>query len=139
LPPLAGLGLLLFLAVVSFFVFTRFSFVLAASSVDAPYSLVDSWRALSGAALKVASLYGAVMLPALLLLIGLAWFLNVNSPPLMLVEGVVSSYQMNLSYWLWAPVGLALVFFMQIYLVTAISICFYIRTGWRPGSERVDV
>jgi hypothetical protein len=122
----------------SFVLLSRFTFVLSASGVDAPYSLMDSWRALAGVHLKVASIYVTVMLPAFLILIGFSAYLNLYAPPIVLMGEEIKHYQLSLSYWIWAPVGLMLLFLIQALLVTAISICFYHRTGWRPGAERVD-
>jgi hypothetical protein len=132
------LVLTLVAVLLAFILLSRFTFVLSASGVDAPYSLMDSWRALAGVHLKVISIYFTVMLPALVILVGFAAYLNLYAPPIVLVGEEIKDYQLNLSYWVWAPVGLFLLFVMQALLVTAISICFYHRTGWRPGAERVD-
>ena len=106
--------------------------------MGASYSLIDSWRALSGVTSNVTAIYLTTMLPALVMLVVLSWYLNIMAPPIVVVAGEIESYQLNASYWIWAPLGLALVFFMQTMFVTASSICFYMRTGWRPGAERVD-
>ena len=127
-----------FAVLLSFVLLSRFTFVLSASGVDAPYSLMDSWRALAGVHLKVASIYFTVMLPALALLVGVAMYFNHFAPPILLTGEEIKRYSLSLSYWAWAPIGLFLMFLVQTLLVTAISICFYHRTGWRPGAERVD-
>lgn len=121
-----------------FYLYLRVSFALAGASVDAPYSILDSWRATSGISLKIFAIGLMTILPPLLVMSGALYGLVQLWPPVLLGGGDGVSYELTTSYWLIVPFGIWLSYVVAAFVVFATGLMFYQRTGWRPGAVRSD-
>ena len=115
-------------ALVFYILFARYVFVQAATAVDVPYSPRESWRVTSwiwGHMLLITALTLGV---ALLLIFGL----QLICPAMSGAMGSLSlAFALILAclIWLLGVTG----------FVVALSIAFCLRTGWRPGAQKLSI
>ena len=121
-------ALLLICVVLFYFLFARFAFVQPAVAVDVPYSPRESWRVTNWVwgHMLVITLSTLGLAAALIFGLGLLW----PTP-----EGVLSLMSTII------PVFLAcLIWIMGITgFIVALSIGFCLRTGWRPGAQKLSL
>lgn len=111
-------------AVIQLYLYARFSFVISAAAVGAPYTFGDSMRATGGITVLVLGLNLAFSLP---LVVGqLALQTSASSAP---TFGLVYFGTMLLTQ---------VLFLLRVAVFTIINlVCFVNRTGWAPGARRV--
>lgn len=111
-------------AVIQLYLYTRFSFIVAAAAVGAPYSVGDSVRATGGITWLILALYVVFCLPLIVAQLGLQ--VSAAGVPVF-----------GFSYF-----GLLLatqaLFLFRVAVFTVINlVCFVNRTGWAPGARRI--
>ena len=111
-------------ALLHLFLYVRFSFVIAAAAVGAPYTFGDSTRATGGVTL-------------LLLGLNLVFALPLVVAQLALQAGAASYPVFGPSYFGVLLLTQAL-FLLRVAVFTIVNlVCFVNRTGWAPGARRV--
>lgn len=111
-------------ALLHLYLYTRFSFVIAAAAVGAPYTFGDSVRATGGITLILLGLNLVFCLP--LVVAQLALQTSTASSP---VFGFTYFGVMLLTQ---------LLFLLRVAVFTIINlVCFVNRTGWAPGARRI--
>ena len=111
-------------AMIQLYLYARFSFVISAAAVGAPYTFGDSVRATGGITLLVLGLNLAFSLP---LVVG----------QLALQTSTSSAPAFGMTYFGTMLLTQAL-FLLRVAVFTIINlVCFVNRTGWAPGARRV--
>jgi len=111
-------------ALIQLYLYTRFSFVISAAAVGAPYTFGDSIRATGG-------------ITVLLLGLNLVFSLPLVVAQLALQTGTASFPTFGLGYFAVMILTQAL-FLLRVAVFTIINlVCFVNRTGWAPGARRV--
>lgn len=120
-------GLLKILGALGFYIlFARYAFVQPATAVDVPYSARESWRVTNWVWVHMMTITLATLGPAVIL-IGLSQALIGDGGGLMGFVGLLVSSLLACLFWL---IGLTA-------FVVALSIAFCLRTGWRPGAQKL--
>ena len=111
-------------AIIQLYLYARFSFVVAAAAVGAPYTFGDSIRATGGITLLILGLNIVFCLPLIVAQLGLQ--VSASTAPVF-----------GLSYFGFLLATQAL-FLFRVAVFTVINlVCFVNRTGWAPGARRI--
>ena len=121
-------ALLLICVVLFYFLFARFAFVQPAVAVDVPYSPRESWRVTNWVwgHMLVITLMTLGLAAALIFGLGLLW--PAPAGMLSLVSTIIPLFLACL-IWIIGITG----------FIVALSIAFCLRTGWRPGAQKLSL
>ena len=121
-------ALLLICVVMFYFLFARFAFVQPAVAVDVPYSPRESWRVTNWVwgHMLVITLATLGLAAALIFILGLLW-----PAPASMVSLLSTIIPLFLACLIWI-IGIT-------GFIVALSIAFCLRTGWRPGAQKLSL